>query len=285
MVWALLGSVAPVDLVDARLQLHHAAQIVSAGAMALLEPALDDSHPNLGWDEANRALVSRRLSADGVTLALAIERFEIEARDGEGRAAARVSLHGRTPGDALEDATHALAEAGVIVAAPGLPRSPYDLPDHPVARGAKFERPDPAASGQLAAWFAAAFDVLGARADAHPGAAPLRVWPHHFDAGSLFAVDTAPDGTAQSTVGFGLSLGDESYAEPYWYVSVWPAPSADALPDVEGPGHWHTDGFTAAVLTASEMSCESVAAQRAGVERFIAGRVDASQAALRAGVV
>jgi hypothetical protein len=34
--WKTLGSVPPTDLVDARLQLHHAAQIVSSAGVVML---------------------------------------------------------------------------------------------------------------------------------------------------------------------------------------------------------------------------------------------------------
>ena len=48
--WQTLGAVPVVDLVDAKLQLHWAAQIVSAFGNTLLETRPDDSQSNLGWE-------------------------------------------------------------------------------------------------------------------------------------------------------------------------------------------------------------------------------------------
>jgi hypothetical protein len=55
----------------------------------------------------------------------------------------------------------------------------------------------------------------------------------------------------ERSVGIGLAAGDESYDEPYFYCSPYPRPDA-ALPDLPA-GHWHTEGFFSAVLTASEL--------------------------------
>src|SRR4051794_14212309 len=44
VTWRPLGAVPPTALVDARVQLHHAAQVTNAAAISLLPPAADDSH-------------------------------------------------------------------------------------------------------------------------------------------------------------------------------------------------------------------------------------------------
>ena len=66
-------------------------------------------------------------------------------------------------------------------------------------------------------------------------------------------LETGPDGSATKTVGLGLSPGDDAYAEPYWYVAPWPHPDASReLPPLASGGHWHREGFTAAILTGSD---------------------------------
>ena len=49
-----------------------------------------------------------------------------------------------------------------------------------------------------------------------------------------------------------MSPGDASYAEPYFYVTVWPYPEKEKLTDL-AVGKWHTEGFVAPVLTASDL--------------------------------
>ena len=53
-------------------------------------------------------------------------------------------------------------------------------------------------------------------------------------------------------MGVGFSPGDDSYAQPYFYVAPWPHPKQDDLPKLS-VGHWHTAGFTAAVLTGDDI--------------------------------
>ena len=68
-------------------------------------------------------------------------------------------------------------------------------------------------------------------------------WYSELDAGG---------GEDGRSVNVGLSPGDGAYREPYWYVTPWPAPARKARPTLP-VGHWHTEGFTAAVLPASRI--------------------------------
>src|SRR5262249_57852622 len=81
---------------------------------------------------------------------------------------------------------------------------------------------------------------------------PILLGPHHFDIATLL------DFGESRTIGVGLSPGDSSYAEPYFYVSPSPVPkdrSGPALP----VGHWHSQGWFGAVLTGSETTGAEIA--------------------------
>ena len=51
-----------------------------------------------------------------------------------------------------------------------------------------------------------------------------------------------------------MSPGDASYAEPYFYVTVWPYPEKEKLPGLTvvisliNYRKWHTEGFIAVVV-------------------------------------
>jgi len=47
---------------------------------------------------------------------------------------------------------------------------------------------------------------------------------------------------------FGFSSGDQTIAEPYFYVTACPAPAGWAGGPLPEPAHWHTAGFLAAAL-------------------------------------
>jgi hypothetical protein len=56
-------------------------------------------------------------------------------------------------------------------------------------------------------------------------------------------------GEEAKTVGVGLSPGDGSYSQPYWYVTPWPYPPQDDLPALTA-GIWHREGWIGAILLA-----------------------------------
>ncbi len=252
--WLELGSVAPPALIDARLQLHHAAQLVAAVGHRLLEPRPDDSTPNLGWSPALRALRGWDVPAsNGIAAALVPSDLRLCLVSRDERISAQLDLSGQTLDAARGWLADALTDAGASLSAEGLELPGYELPAHPTSDGAAFDRAEPAAFEELARWLGNAALLLDQLAAGDPAASEVRCWPHHFDLATLVAVTRDDTGAATQTVGVGFSPGDENYAEPYWYVSPWPYPDPSALPPLGAGGRWHTEGYTAAILTASEL--------------------------------
>jgi hypothetical protein len=247
--WEQVGSVAPGALLEGRLELHYAAQLAAAVGASLIDARADDSHPNLGWDGRSRALVGhlvpgqRRFAA-----ALSPEELTLRLVDEAGVVLAELGLVGRSleAGRAwLDEETRSLG----ATARDGSIRLPgYALPDHPLATGACFSGEQAAAVAELGHWYAGAHALLADLATRDAEASSVRVWPHHLDMATLVTLSRDASGDAARTVGIGLSPGDGSYAEPYWYVSPWPYPLEATLPSLGGAGHWHMTGFTAAIL-------------------------------------
>jgi hypothetical protein len=108
--------------------------------------------------------------------------------------------------------------------------------------------------------------------------APVRVWPHHVDVGSVLPLGGG-HGEGAASIGVGLSPGDEAIAEPYFYVTPWPPPPADSLPELPAGGRWRREGWTGAVLTGSEIvAAGGGAAQAAEASTFLDGTVEALRA-------
>lgn len=282
MSWKTLGAVAPGELVDARLQLHHAVQVVASAGATLLAPQPDDSHPNQEWMDSLGALVGRALPGSGVQLGLRVADLSLLLVDAEGRAGAELALDGKT----LEDAYAWLAAvspvAGLELPSAGITRVAYEIPSHPTAKGAAFSLTPRDAFGELAHWFANGHHALVALASRLPNTSEVRCWPHHFDLGALAVVATTPDGSLAKSIGLGLSPGDESYAEPYAYVSPWPYPAPNTLPELGHGGHWHTEGYTSAILTGSELIAPTSESQSERLHAFLDTAVRASRGSLGA---
>jgi hypothetical protein len=253
--WKTLGVVAPDQLADARRQLHWAVQTVAATADANLEAMHDDGHTSMRWHDPLGALVSHAIG--GLRIALRVRTLELVTLDAVGAVAATFALAGRSLDDAM-------SWAGEHVGGVPRPRD-YDMPDHAVRRGARFDA-DAAALAELERWFANAFALVTelAAAGLPPGpdamtrnAIPVACWPHHFDVGSIFLLDRKDDGSGDPRgrqIGFGVSPGDHFYEEPYLYVTPHPIPAKAALPPLAVGGAWHRAGFTGAVLTGTTIA-------------------------------
>jgi hypothetical protein len=242
------------ELREARLQAHYAAQWLARAARAYAMPRPDDHHTNLGWDESISGLTTHPL-AQGLALGLNIAALRLVLWAGASPVGAPVvDLQGLRDADVRGWLGEHLSRKRLEPAALDAP-SPYEMPAHPLERGAPYGAPGLApALAELAAWFANAHLTLEetrqrvvARGIAAP---PLRCWPHHFDLDSLIKHRS---GASAHTVGIGFSAGDEFYEQPYFYVSRHPSPDVAALPALPPVGHWHTHQFTAAVAVADRI--------------------------------
>ncbi len=241
--WRALGVFDGARLGAARLQAHHAAQWLARAARAHIMALPDDGHTNLGWDHAFGGLVTHA-QPDGTMLGLRVADLTLVLLGAAGaKPIDALSLAGRRDTDA-RDWLGRLAQMRGLDPTKLDATLPYELP----ARPGDAYTVDAAALGALATWFANANAALGAirehliaRGIKTP---PVRCWPHHFDLDTLVTV--APG----RTTGVGFEPGDAYYDEPYFYVSLYPAPDVASLPTLPAIGHWHTNNFTAAIATA-----------------------------------
>jgi hypothetical protein len=204
---------------DARLQLHWAAQLAAMPGRTLAPPREDDSHTSFRWtgdalrqeDDFRSGLRFRDL-----TLLLGDDEFPLDGRTLD---------HGF---------------AWLAARLPGLRKEFNEpMPHHPVAGGAPFSLRDRAAFEELSRAYAEAARLLRAVHD------DVRCWPHHFDIATLLEFDGG------RSIGAGLSPGDESCDEPYWYVNHYPATPRRDLPPLAGGGTWNTSGWIGAILPLS----------------------------------
>lgn len=271
--WKRLGGVDPKGLSAARLEIHHAAQVVSAIGITHLTHQPDDSHTNLEWIPALEAfggnLVAGKRPFRG---ALRPSDFTLLLLDGNDRELGALALEGKTLDDAYAWMAKAIASATGAAVRP-LERPAYELPEHAVAEGSRFSMPMETFQ-EIGRWYGDAASLLISLMGELSEASPVRCWPHHFDIAILLALGGG------KTVGLGLSPGDASYAEPYWYVTPYPYPKNPKLAQLPEKGRWHTEGFFAAVLTASDLLSGDPATQRQRSENFLRAALSACRAFL-----
>jgi len=272
--WETLGAVEPRNLVEARQQLHWAAQAAAAVGKQLLPHRPDFSEQSFTW------MAGPRVLAQGVVdgprpfrAAIRLAQPALLLLDEDGEALARMPLEGRTLDEAYE---WAWQEAEALLGRPlekPLER-PEGLPEHPVATGAPFALAGSAAPAELERYYAGGDRLLRGLRDRNPGASPVRCWPHHFDLATLMLLDPEADPETARSIGVGLSPGDSERPEPYFYVLPWPRPTGE-LPALDG-GAWNTEGWLGAVLESADFTAAgSNGAQRGRIERFLNSAVHA----------
>src|SRR5204863_7929946 len=135
--WRQLEPQRGVDLADARLQLHHAAQLATAFGISYLPPQPDDSHTNLEWIETVGALASNAGGVPPIRLAARPHAFAILVLDERANVLGSYLLDGRTIDDAVSWIRGQLAEFGLDPARYTLERH-YEIPPHGVDNGSAF---------------------------------------------------------------------------------------------------------------------------------------------------
>jgi hypothetical protein len=272
----------PVDsrrVHEARLQTHYAVQWLARAARGYLPPLADDSHTSLDWNDGPGGFASQPLP-NGMRIGLRIADLTLTLHDANGTPS--LALAGRTDAQVRQWLGEQLQTRGFDPAMLDAP-SPYPMPPHPIAGGAAYQTAGSSdALAILTEWYgnaAALLDPIRRDAAARGfDASPLRCWPHHFDLATLISFPTRQPGVT-GYVGAGLSPGDDSYDEPYFYVSVYPEPDLAALPPLPAIAHWHTRGFTAAVTTAH--SILGTSAPQAEVAAYLREAVDGAIGVLR----
>lgn len=281
MTARLSPSWVPVDpsrgpgLAYASRQFHHAAQLATALGISYLPAAADDSHTNLGWDAdleglASRAVTGGEPAGEGESGAASRHRPRIRVAvrpadltllilDGD-TVQRRIGLHGLSADEGAAQVREALGAAGLDAARYTLRRH-YEIPPLPGGPRASFNASDRSALAEVGRWYANAALALG-DFRARYGGAEVRCWPHHFDIATLVSLG------GERSSGAGLSPGDASYAEPYFYVNAWPRPGGTVTDPLDGHGQWHADGWFGAVLPASRLDA-APGAQAAQVRAFL----------------
>jgi len=202
----------PRTLSDARLQSHWAAQVAATPGRTLSPSRADDSHTSFRW--IGGALVQD----DAIRSGLRIRDLTLLLGDDA------LPLDGRTIDDAF---------AWLAARLPNV-RKEFNEPMPPMPE--RFSLRDREAFEELDRYYAMTVPLLRAIHD------DVRCWPHHFDIATLLEFD----GGAR-TIGAGLSPGDASCGEPYWYVSDSPLET----PPLSGGAEWVREGWSGAMLRAS----------------------------------
>jgi hypothetical protein len=247
--WEVVGNIEAAGLAHSRMQLHSAAQLVAAVGKALARPEPDDSHTSLEWNSERKAFASVYVDQPPVQAWLEVLSLTLVVSGPPGEQ--KQQLHGYTLDETFTWLRTTLKQHGADGERLSKVGDRSQLPDGVFGPADKFDAGERAEFSEWARQYANADLLLQEVKRAKPAFSAIRVWPHHFDIASLCA--WKQENNESRTIGIGLSPGDASYNEPYWYVTPSPYQDAQALAPVDGAGSWHTQGWIGAVLPTSRL--------------------------------
>lgn len=277
-VWSDIGAVPPAELVDPSLELHWAVQIVAAAGQNFAEKKEDDSHRAMKWDASQSAFVGAEFAGPyPFRVGVRPADLTLVILDRTDETLGALPLSGETI-----DGAHAWLATGLATylggAPPHLERPDWDMPSHPLGEGAPFTAGHSTERALLADLFGGAAAMLDELISTRNDASGVLCWPHHFDIATLLTVKRGSGDDPRQTVGVGLAPRGGGYDTWYWYVTPYPHPRE--LPDFEGPGGWHTEGWTGLVLTGEELVSREGAFRDAALRKFLDVAVDTATRAL-----
>lgn len=248
--WKNLGK-DPGLLVHSRHQLHQAVQLVAAVGRNYHLPEKDDPFGNFEWLPDINGLAGWEVdtSSGKIKCALNFVNFNLQFLV-DGIPELSIPLDGKLDQTILQEMQNALDSLGLNGSKLDL-NKPYKIPEYKIGPSEAYAS-NPKEYKEFSKYFSNANAVLKALAANLEGASDVKCWPHHFDIATLITLTDTGDTETSSSIGVGLSPGDESYQEPYFYITPWPYPDLKItrLPKLS-VGHWHTEGFVAAILTGS----------------------------------
>ncbi|MGB0384569.1 MAG: DUF5996 family protein [Ardenticatenaceae bacterium] len=84
---------------------------------------------------------------------------------------------------------------------------------------------------------------------------PVQLWPHHFDHAFLWfsgrlvpSYDPENEEYADEQMNFGFVPGDDTYPDPYFYVTAYPAPEGFSQQPLPKDAFWRQEGWTGAIM-------------------------------------
>lgn len=271
-------------LVDARRQLHHAAQFVAAVGKCYLTQQPDDSHTNMCWAIQHSALAGTMLQGgESCKFGISPAKFALLKISAEDDVNDEFALAGKTIAQAEDWLKQSLNASGYHPDHFSREMH-YEIEPHAVASGAPFSGNIAAETAELGKYWGNAHLLISEINAHHPGASAVRCWPHHFDIALLITINSGDSPEQTKTIGVGLSPGDANFPMPYFYISPWPYPeNKELLPAVSGNGFWHTEGWVGAVLTADKFPTdENTQSQIKQLQQFIRSGIAVSDQLLSA---
>lgn len=214
--WNCLAFEYDHDLAETYKTIHQAIQFLAITGKTVLPPRYDDSHTSFTWDFKSKCFTTAwlhakrtfRLEFNPATLTLALIPYGSEADE-------TVQFAGKTKKELYSFLRQMLLSEGLIIHNFEYEMH-YDLPDHRVCKGGKYEIQDPEISKELVKHYSNAYLVLSLLKAKYPMSGSIRCWPHHFDITADY-IEAEQNGNGLTGFSVGFSPANSDFHEPHFY--------------------------------------------------------------------
>lgn len=205
-----------IDLAETYKLIHQAIQFIAITGKTILPPRYDDSHTSFTWDFASKCFSSAwlhskrtfRLEFNPVDLSIALVPY------GE-LAVGSVQFAGKTKKEVYTQLRQILLSEGIAVHNFEYEMH-YDLPEHRVCRGGKYEILNPEINEELVKHYSNAYLILSLLKAKYPISGNIRCWPHHFDITADY-IEAKQKGIRITGFSVGFSPANSDFHEPHFY--------------------------------------------------------------------
>jgi len=189
-------------------QHHHAAQFISMVGKQLIPQRDDDSNSSMRYQVRNQMLTGEEI-VSGSRMTLNLSDLSLGILNNGISSPNSVSLPGLTKSEAFNKLFHILNIEGIntINFKPELHFKENEIQF--IEEHIKYRH-----NARL---------VLQKIGEHHPSADFIRIWPHHFDTGTILPLHSNSRGEVIRSIGMGWAIPDSMVQEPYFYLSIWSA--------------------------------------------------------------
>ena len=248
-----------LDLVmDAHVQLHHAAQFIAMVGLSYIKPEEDDSHTSMVWLPYVKALAGKTLPFGHYTrVGLNFTNFSLTILEGNRKIISQYPLDGKTKAEAMIWLMNELIKLGAD-ATLFTSKLPFTIPFHPIAEEKPFQHPEDEILKELSNYYENAYYLLKQLKSLFQDITQVRCWPHHFDIATRIVLDRDEKKNIKNTIGIGFSPADEYCGEPYYYINMWPSIQLknNQLSEIKSVGKWNNRDWTGIILPVSDIFAE-----------------------------
>ena len=274
-IWQPLSMSFSPELANALQQQHHAAQFIALAGRYLIPPQADDSHTNMQYLPEDELLIGNPLS-DGMRLALRLADLKLLLLDKDSSEKFQIPMVAKTKQQVFEKLKLMLAESGLDISRLKNELH-YKVPDHDLDRLALFAIKEKQSFQENIRYRHNAEVVLKKITGHFADAAPVRVWPHHFDTATFIPLSHDGNNQVTQSIGLGWAIPDSISNEPYYYLNIWPTENPgdfEQLPAL-AVGEWFSSEWQGGVLKLSDiLGNTSANAQFEHVQLFFNSGID-----------